>query len=408
MTNPFLTQEWQETWYQFGGNKRKLIQFSKNKEQMGIMLINRFIPLYVNSGRNYTNTMETSHADYFISNIKGSVQRGVALFFDVPQGGELAQVLKRNGANTVELYPGFVTNIEAPFETYYRKQFNSKRRAELAKFNKRLSLLGQLKFDIYDDQSDLPTVLSLVNSFYRILNERYKSKKEYNRNLTDKGWNFIEELIQATLGKGMILSVTSLDGHPISFAISYRFSDTIIYSMAGFDISFTRYNLGNVHLMKLIEWCTNNGFRKFDFSKGQGVYKDKWANTAYVLNLYILPLGTGLKDKITSQFLFLYYQLISNARRNGISRIVKQFKHKIMTKKTDTDLPIERISVRNIVDKQVPFSYSDISYMPMTLKRDMLNVIYDLLAESEKIYISKANSNAIFLSNSLTTVGWRI
>ena len=69
---------------------------------------------------------------------------------------------------------------------------------------------------------------------------------------------------------------TKLLGCELNFS-----EDTLFDAITVFDIDYSKFHLGSITIMKLIEWCIENEIKILDFSKGYFEYKRRWCTKIY-------------------------------------------------------------------------------------------------------------------------------
>jgi len=336
---------------------------------------------------------------------------------DVPDNGNLATVLNKRGVKKVDSYPAYLCTLESSFDALLRRQFVSKKRTELKKFSKRLRKLGDFEFVVLDNQCPPELLNDYLDTFFDLLKKRYSSKSEFNRHLFGQGQSFLREIVGTCLSKTLNFSIIKLDGIPISMATSYVYGNTLIYSIPVFDIAFQKYNLGHVHLMCLLQWAIENGFKKFDFSKGYDIYKSKWTNEQYNLSVYVLPIKGTFYEKILVNLFLSYFGIIAGMRKRGWNKRIKRVRYSLMSKLAlQTKVEKEFNYQKFIMDGQEgssgfsdgfePFSYNKIHALPFNLKKDILEEVYQLYAKYTELFISKSKAGAVRILAGDKVIEW--
>lgn len=98
--------------------------------------------------------------------------------------------------------------------------------------------------------------------------------------------------IQHEAGFGFFVKI---DGEVKAGCIGYVIGEHLYLSKIAHDVSMNNYNLGNVVLLKLIEYCIDHHIRHFHFLWGKNVdYKVRFGGVAYPLMNYAIFRKRGL------------------------------------------------------------------------------------------------------------------
>lgn len=218
------------------------------------------------------------------------------------------------------LYPCPHAKLSDDWETFFRTVVpKSKKRTELRKFERKLSSLGKVSFTVVTN----PDVLKVV--FPRMVQiHTARFRKTTNKSMEGVQKRFIEEISFKLLGHGLHISMVTLDDELISFVIGAKIGETFVDCIPAFDPIFQKFSLGHVHLMYLMQSLISERFKIFDFSKGDDIYKRKWANGEtwnylFVFNInpdFISRLYLWCKQKMLKVFLW--------GRKNGYNAKLKK------------------------------------------------------------------------------------
>lgn len=91
--------------------------------------------------------------------------------------------------------------------------------------------------------------------------------------------NFYYELTRSLLDKQWLLfSVLEYDGVPIAFHYGFDYNSKLIWYKPSFDIDYFRRSPGKVLLRFLIDYTLENNKSEFDFTIGDELFKNEFAN----------------------------------------------------------------------------------------------------------------------------------
>ena len=154
------------------------------------------------------------------------------------------------------------------------------------------------------------------------------------RNTTEKYKNYYKELIFEMINNGEALFfVMSVENKPISISLSFLSKNILFYAIPVIDIDFFKFNIGHTSILKLFEWCIDNKFQIFDFSKGGGVYKSKWATNNYFYEHHII-YSHKISSILLANLLKNYYNFKQNLRNKNVNTKIQKLK---FNKKIEND-----------------------------------------------------------------------
>lgn len=168
--------------------------------------------------------------------------------------GQVADYLGQNlGKSTIKNIKARKRQLETRFEVVYKFYF------------------GEIDKDHYD---------FLFDRFYQMQKSRFDEKRTYNRYLLD--WKYYHGLIYPMiLKKEASLFVIYANNEPISISLEFYLDDVCFGYIHGYDSRYHRYQLGDIRMVKLLEWLIAHNVRIFDSLMGETMFKAKWSNHTY-------------------------------------------------------------------------------------------------------------------------------
>ena len=193
--------------------------------------------------------------------------------------GEAAKNLKMK---SVAQYKGFLCDLSKydAFLDYMTEIFSKKTIKNINAKKRQLETAYPISYKFHYGELDKSHYDFLMNSFYELLRKRFDEKKTYNRYLLH--WkNYHEMAYPMILAKKASLYVIYNGGEPIAMALDF-YLDTIAFGyIQVFDPGFSKYYMGDICMVKRLEWLMENQFKVFDFLMGTTYYKAKWSNVEY-------------------------------------------------------------------------------------------------------------------------------
>lgn len=207
-------------------------------------------------------------------------------------------------------YQGFLVHLKDGIDskTYLSEQLSKRNIKNLYAKQRKLEAGHKISYifhygDISKEHYDF-----LFTEFYTMLKRRFLEKKMYNNNLLN--WKFYYDLAYPMILKKKASLFVIYDGEkPITLTLNFHLKDIVFSYIQTYDIDYSHYNMGDISMVKHIEWCQKNEFSVFDLAMGQTDYKLKWCNHVYNFehHLFFNPGSaySSLKSYLLSQKLRL-------------------------------------------------------------------------------------------------------
>src|SRR5690606_20226837 len=91
-----------------------------------------------------------------------------------------------------------------------------------------------------------------------------------------------------------------------------------------FDMAYSKFGLGNIELLNLVQWCFEHGFEILDFMKGEYDYKNKFTDTSYnfTIQLAYAPESGQRRNGLLLYYGFkAFYALYNTARTLNLHKM---------------------------------------------------------------------------------------
>ncbi|MBI3919980.1 MAG: GNAT family N-acetyltransferase, partial [Armatimonadetes bacterium] len=342
--NPFLSFDWLRLWWEHFGRGRplSLLLFREGRELVGwVPLYRRYSRLpgvweyhFVGSGvfSNYLDLVclpgfEQSVARSLLDHFEGS--RGSSLLhlrdlndrfsrcFDSLKQA-LARVTCR--VSIFKLYPCPMASLGDSWPDFLRQQRDKKSRYNLRRSEKQLSSLGQWRFREIGEPEE---ARQLMPQLERLQEERFQ--ETVHPLLLEESRSFLRQALPQGVGSSLSLSVLELDEVPVSFLIGFRMGEVFVDYAPAFDPALAALSAGHVHLVHLIEKKMGEGFRYFDFSKGEADYKRWWSNEETTNYLFRLGFHLNPRSRLYAALLDALFRLLLRLRERGINARLKRW-----------------------------------------------------------------------------------
>lgn len=326
--NPFTLRTFTETWFsKFHPQKKRLCP--STFKNLCFYRPGR-LPLYINSGKNLTKGITYSIKD----KIDLETKKKVLLIYDVPDFVEQSnpEKIATLKCKTARQYPGFLIDLTKfnNFEDYFSKNFSKKSRYKFRKYKKRLEGCFDISYRMYFGEIERDEYDEIFGKFRELLVKRFQDKQIFNNNLKDKEWSFYEEVAYPMiLKKEASLFVIYENNKPIAITLLYFLDKVMIDAITVFDIDFSKFHLGSVMVMKLLEWSFANNIDVLDFSKGEFEYKKHWMTQQYSFDYHIWYDSKYLPTALLANLLVGFFNFKQYVRNKNFNELLHKLLYKI-------------------------------------------------------------------------------
>jgi len=309
-------------------------------------------------------------------------------FYDINTATSLYPILNgQNRVKTEKLYSCPYVDCAQDFEQLFTTQVSkSKKRTELKKFAKKLEIVGTVRVYNIDSEESWEKNGYLINDIYRLHAERFADVYIPENVCLHKNEQYYTELFKSLVIKGKaLLSILTIDDVTVSFLYTAVSDGIVMDWMPAFDPAFTKYNLGTVHLMKLLEYlCRDEKYTILDFSKGAAVYKARWAKDETFNYMMVKRYSDHLISKINVALVMAPIKLKNELRSKGILDKMKDLLVKVKGTKVPKNKALSvgapSVSIVDVVPPEVemlPFHYGEIRTCTVEQRKNVLDALYN-------------------------------
>ena len=367
--------------------------------------------LYYNIGKNITNGMS-----YSIDSTQQDYKNKVFLVHDVPSYFNFEDInssrLKRI---KVGQYKGFLSRLN-DFESYddfVKSQFKSNSRYKFKRNQQRLETCFDITYSIYHGALEKPEYERIMKGFKKLLTKRFNALEKDNDIL--ETWDYYHDLIYGMLTEKKALLITIYNKEtPIGVSLSFLSDSTMYYAITSFDTDYYRFNLGHTTIIKLFQWCFENGYTIYDFSKGEYEYKNRWTNSSYCYENHILYDSKNPITNLIAQSVKLKYRFKQHLRDKHINEFYVKLKFYLKGKKGQIkkgrNYKIEALTeglnfndlvLINIEEKDYsflkPIVYDNLYKKPEPIKN--INIYHSNIDNTERYHVKADKNNYTIVFN---------
>ena len=273
-----------------------------------------------------------------------------------------------------KLYPCPLATLGSNWDDFFKSQRDRKSRYNLQRSERLFVKVGNLKFREVTNPAELD---NLFPQLERIHSERFS--QTVNPLFKGQFRSFLSWALANMLASGLSLSVEELDDTPVGFLMGFKMGEVFVDFAPAFDPAFSSLSLGNIHLMRLLAKKTSEGFRYFDFSKGEDRYKRQWSNGETANYLFRFGLNLSPIGRCYYNLLRFKLECIIKLRSKGynvkIKHLIARLRKWKITSYQEDNYQIEEILIPFDMDRRnLPtWSYKIIRNLPIGVRKSTIN-----------------------------------
>ncbi len=183
----------------------------------------------------------------------------------------LEPLARQKGLHTSLKQEDVSSEMELPptFDEYLAT-LNTKQRHEVRRKLRRLNEAGQVEYHYIDNRDALQTNFDL---FLRLFSMAREDKARF---MTPEMEAFFRSLARATAEMGILrLGLLELDSRPAAMVMCFDYNNTVYLYNSGYDPELDSLSVGLLSKVLCIRESIQQGKRRFEFLKGNEVYKER-------------------------------------------------------------------------------------------------------------------------------------
>ena len=283
-----------------------------------LFLQNRIHPFYATQIINILtdNKLNIDHSETITT-----VVNNPTVITDIPDYLEVEILAGTDSRNVKKIrqYKGFLCDLRSFSDTngYLLNQLSKRNRKNLFSKLRKLENDHQVTFKMYYGGITKEHYDFLLDIFYKLFDRRFKEKKIYNKNLIN--WKYYHELIYPMiLDKKASLYVIYDQDKPIDITLNFHLGDIVFSFMHTYDIDYSNYNMGDISMLKHLDWCFLHQIAQYDLSIGETGQKIKWCNYSYDFKYHIFYNPKSVNSNVLTQIISLKLKLKQFLRDKNI------------------------------------------------------------------------------------------
>lgn len=226
---------------------------------------------------------------------------------------------------TVKTFPGSLIDLKTypGYEDYLTKRFNGKQRAQFRSSKALLEHCFEIEHKVYFGAIEEQEYHRLFVALKDLHLARLALKGSPDD--TEGMWAMYQaSAFRQILAREACLSVIYHGDSPIAISLNFILGKVVHGFNRSFDMAYSKFGLGTIELLNMVEWCFEQGFETLDFMKGEYNYKNRFTDTHYGFTIQLI-YGQGLGQKLKGLSLYYgleaFYALFRVAKSVGLHRL---------------------------------------------------------------------------------------
>lgn len=327
-STPFSTNTFQKVWKKHFIKNKKVESF---KFLEGLNFYKGRFSIFFNIGRNLTKGNS-----YTIKNYQDYKNKVFMIYDILPHlNTQINDFPKNLGILKSIQYPGFLINLNqfSTIDDYLLNTFSKNTRMKMRKFTKRLDKCFNISTKMLYGDVNKQEYDKVFDDFMILLKKRYSEKQISYNNMQPDEWSFYKEVALPLIEeKKASLFVVYDDQTPIAITYNYHTDSSLIDAITVFDIDYSKFNIGYVNNLKLLDWCFDNDIKTLDFSKGYFDYKKRMSSMQYDFEYHIIFDKKSILSKLKAYGYHNFFKLKAYLRNKNIDIKFHKFTYKIKYK----------------------------------------------------------------------------
>ena len=386
--SPFTTNYFQNIWKKLFISNKKIERF---KFIDGIRFYKNKFSVFFNVGKNLTKG-----TNYDLNNHTDYKNKTLVIYDVLPHLIKKTNTLPKHiGVLKSKQYPGFLIHLEQfkNIEDYLLNTFSKNTRMKMRKFTNRLSACFEISTKMFYGNIDKHEYDKIFEYFLVLLQKRYSDKQVSYNNMQSSEWSFYKEVAYPLiLEKKASLFVVYDNDTPIAITYNYHTKDTLIDAITVFDIDYSKFNLGYINNLKLLNWCFDNKLKVLDFSKGYFDYKKRMCTLEYDFEYHIIYDKSSLLSRLKAISYYNFFEFKTYLRNKNFNTKFHKFTYRLKNKSKLK----EKIEVKNLEKLDTSLNLSLIDIRKNTnynfLKSHVYAFLYLAVKPYEDIELYKVNN----------------
>jgi CelD/BcsL family acetyltransferase involved in cellulose biosynthesis len=215
----------------------------------------------------------------------------------------------------------------------YKNQYcPSKKRLKTLLYSQR-SLEKDHTVELQELNGDDDSLDAKLQILYKLHQQRWLAQIGKSKFTEQRSRDFYFEVSKILRKNGWLsLSSLNVDGKPVALIWGFKYQNVWMDMTPVFDPEYSKFSVGQIQIMKIIESAIQEGFTKFDFLKGGSEYKQRWAQNT-IDNIQFIITKNDFRARIRPLLLRIIIKLQNISERSFSENIGLLYRRLLHRKK---------------------------------------------------------------------------
>jgi len=300
----FLTWEWLSLWWKHFGKGRKLLTLAIEDERRILAIAPLMLSKHKVPSLGTINKVEfigAPHSDYHNFIILDKEEECLELILkylkdnisewdwielkEIPESTRTARVLRMLAPRLspdLKVKERFCSicpfiSLPASFELLMQAMSRSMRE-NFRRYLRKMRARYDVELHRYDEAGF--SVADAMKTFITLHQEKWQSVNSpglFGENESFR--NFHVDLARSLADRGWLgLFFLMASGEPVAAQYAFEYKQKMYAYLSGFDPEYSKYSIGNLTIMLILQECIKKGVMEYDMMRGQESYKAWWTN----------------------------------------------------------------------------------------------------------------------------------
>jgi hypothetical protein len=282
-------------------------------------------------------------------------------------------------------------------EDYLRAHFKPNFRTAMRRRVKGLEKCFNVHYRLFYGNIKRAEYDFLMNVLHTMLIRRFNQRNDKNMALGRWKDYYTDTFALINENKASLYVIYD-DEKPIQISLSYHYDKILFLAIPSYDIDYAKFGLGNISVLKLLEWCIANSYEILDMGFGAFDYKVKWCNKIYDFEHHLFYMKSSILSRILVLFIGTKTKLVNFLLSKKVNLIYHRLKAFILGKKKSDLIRFskEKVHIDSIeLNKcKVIYPLKDDSYA--FLRRAIYDFLYTQQEHVSKIKVYEFERNRTY------------
>ncbi|SHF79273.1 Acetyltransferase (GNAT) domain-containing protein [Arenibacter palladensis] len=233
---------------------------------------------------------------------------------------------------------GFIMDLSqySAADEYLKSHLGSKNRRSILSRLKKLETCFDITYKNYFGEIDESEYEFLFQEFELMIGSRFEQRGD--EHVGFQRWDEYKESVYDLIVENRASLFVIYDKKkPIAINLNYHFDNILDIAIPSYDIDYSKFGLGQIVLVKQLEWCFQNDIKMVDMRWGDLPYKRLWCNKIEEYKCDVVYNKNNPTNLILAFTIAKYLNIKKSMGKSKIQQLRLKFLRKNRTKNETVD-----------------------------------------------------------------------